>query len=164
MGLTGPTAATTPMVSWPGIKGNLAMNSPSWICYSSAQRSAHQCGVAPQGSYEICPTGYIRLAILQSRCCGGCNELTSAANTTGLDLDKDIILSELWQRNIDNRELPRLGVPMGIMRGQLQARCGTPASQDKPESIVYCPYWRQWRQLEIQEIMQLAASSMVMVG
>lgn len=30
--LTDPTAATTPTVSWPGMSGNLAMNSPSWMC------------------------------------------------------------------------------------------------------------------------------------
>jgi hypothetical protein len=30
--LTLPTAAMRPTVSWPGMRGNLAMNSPSWIC------------------------------------------------------------------------------------------------------------------------------------
>lgn len=28
-----PTAAMTPTVSWPGMRGNLAINSPSWMCY-----------------------------------------------------------------------------------------------------------------------------------
>lgn len=34
--LTLPTAAINPTVSWPGIRGNLAMNSPSWMCYRSS--------------------------------------------------------------------------------------------------------------------------------
>lgn len=35
--LTLPTAATTPTVSWPGMRGNLAINSPSWICCDPSQ-------------------------------------------------------------------------------------------------------------------------------
>lgn len=35
MGAILPT--TTPVVSWPGIRGNSAMNSPSWICRSVPQ-------------------------------------------------------------------------------------------------------------------------------
>ena len=37
--------------------------------------------------------------------------LTSAANTTGLNLDKDIVVSQLWQRDCHNRPILRLLIP-----------------------------------------------------
>lgn len=40
--LTLPTAATTPTVSCPGMRGNLAMNSPSWMCYSKSVRELRE--------------------------------------------------------------------------------------------------------------------------
>jgi hypothetical protein len=38
--------------------------------------------------------------------------ILTAANTTSLDFDQDIVISEFWKRNSDDCELLRLGVPM----------------------------------------------------
>lgn len=51
--LTLPTAAMTPTVSWPGIRGNLAINSPSWICYKLLAKFHHR--MRPSALvYQIC--------------------------------------------------------------------------------------------------------------
>lgn len=40
------------------------------------------------------------------------SQLTSSANTAGLDLEQNIVVAELGQRNLDDGELARLRVPL----------------------------------------------------